>query len=312
MMLRPISAKMSQDVLTACRGLWDPASAPLPVAMHPAHLSFLRTTAYAVTAKADGIRTFVYFGVLGTSHFVAALDRTSEVMLIPQVHVPPELFLGTVLDCELCAATSTMPATLLVFDVMLSCGHSTMLLNLLDRVKIYTVLIRRVQCDPDLKLRLVPKVHHLLTAPQLLIEDIQTIAMDGLVFTPLYHPIGVRARKPPSRATVDLLVRFSSDQQRYVFFGREAGRMFEICTRHCHSSQDTYSLVGSEEIVECYLTETCCRMLHPRPDKRLPNSMYVIKDTLESIAHPVHLLDLFPTLSNNGLQRLQHHIEMSQ
>lgn len=267
---------------------------PNPVSLDTSHFSLLKSEAYYVCEKTDGVRMLLVCYVVGPLKVVALVDRALTAYVLPLQRVPKAMFQGTLLDGELAWNKVDREWDYQVFDAMCVSGVPVLDLPLPLRMgaahRALGTYAHTPHKDPvRLRLKSFVSSSRIGDLEAHLAGARRTYDIDGVVLTPMRAPVmygrhlGMFKLKFGERHTVDFLV--DSDGKGLSVF--EGGKHVVVGALR----KEVRSTPGA--IVECaQVSPGVWDVVGVRTDKTTANDMLTYQKTLLNMREKLTLDDV--------------------
>ena len=256
-----------------------------PVSIEKKHIRLLQNDSYVVCDKTDGSRYLLVCLYYDMKPFCIMIERSLKMFLV-DMEIHHDLYEGTVLDGELVKNRKNQ-YDFLVFDTFLFKGNKCVN-NPFSLRKTYIETLGNLVKSSRF-FDIYPKQMYPLKE---YVSDTK-YKTDGLVFTPLNKKVEFGTDyelfkwKPQYMNTVDFLI-----DSEYNMFLAKNGVLQK--TNNVVKNVNGIKPIDKSIIVECeYLQNNRWGLVKVRPDKTLPNSIYVYQKTLLNIEENISKEDLF-------------------
>jgi hypothetical protein len=259
---------------------------PQPVSIERKHIVNLKSHDYLVGHKNDGERTALCFIRYDDKPRCFFLNRKLEITYI-SVLVSKKMYEGTIFDCEM------IDNQIYIFDCPLFCGKSLRTENFNNRLSFCESFLTGIKRRPDEKYDFLVKEFVELAKFKNLNHCEKS---DGYVFVPVNKPVQTGTHnyyykwKPRYKNTVDFCINKDGE-----VFLQNAGKLCKakVSLNYEYCKFDTIKFIDSVVVLECeYQIENTWKVLHPRCDKTIPNSLYTFKKTILNIEENIDINEL--------------------
>lgn len=306
----------------------------LPASWHPKRsLDQLRSNAYYVTEKYDGVRFFLLL-VQNKEPQAYMIDRRGSIYFV-SVTCKIEYFRGSLFEGELVWNATTHKQEFHVFDIISLQGHHVHTIEnghlFGERLQWIRVIFhsgedgrndgigvdQKIVCAGNLfGLQFYPKLFYLVETYDPIFMRRKDIPNDGYIFTPNFNPIGPPSHDSPRvwkwkpNTTIDCWI-YPADPTIYLIYKREREPLKFVRIHgdvyHCKwIPNDALRWRGDDMfrwyVVECVVTmdadkrEIVFKPTRIRHDKTFPNSTKTFQQTLPTILDPTPIDSIFSLL----------------
>jgi hypothetical protein len=282
-----------------------------PVSAESSHLALLRTKAYLLADKSDGVRAAIVLARTGAVFYAACIDRRG-VMRALALTADEALFDGTVLDCEL-VCTRAGVHTFVAFDVACIAGDAAVgNAPLRERLETMTALLEGSAVN-DVHIR-VKRMFDVRSegceAAFAAYAASLDYATDGAILTPDQAGAPHTGTAPTILKLKDCHTIDFQWAGGELWFG-DARELFQAHTLRLRFFEEELRHVPFGVIVEMapdsggdsqQHSSTAPRDLHfvqTRPDKSLPNTRHTVQRTLASVVDAITLRHVFESVSKD-------------
>jgi mRNA guanylyltransferase len=317
--------ELNEKVLVECESLFGTKikrnyfPGPQPVAVELKDLEILKE-GYMVCEKTDGTRAILLLINLNNKPMCFVINRNNELYFL-DLSFKKEVYEGSIFDGEL-VKTKSGSWHLLIHDCMVYNGKS--FVNENHRLRyacVIDLIVKRYVNKPTdpflIKTKLFYKFGPQLETTWEHIKKTTENEIDGLIFTPINHPIifGRDIRlfkwKLPEDNTIDYQIIFKSRKVYFYYIKTEL-----VLYKSFNSTHDNYKKLtefiktnGIKEespIIEFkIINEDYFVPYRYRNDKNAPNGEFTMLNTFKNVKEALQVKDLY---LNPAATETEHHI----